>query len=249
MQLNEALHSSKQTIAQATVVRATGTGGNEVDIAFAHRLAIFGKRNSPTGAFAFCKAVVVAIGKAFAFKQGNDRVSIQGLHEVVAQARLVLPRLRVFGFFVEQSDRHTWHEDGLAAQQMRQLGHWQRTGFKIFGIGPNAHGGALLAIALACFSRHQRLDHIAPRKRQSGHLSFAVAGSLKTLGQGIGHTDAHAMQSTREAVGTALAFVKLAAGMQTREHQFNDRCFFFWMQTKWNAATVIFNADRTVAMQ
>ena len=195
VQFNEALDRREQTIAQTAVVRAACGGGNKVDIAFANRLTIFCKCHRPTGAFTFCKAVVVAVCKAFIFKQRNDGVAIQSLHEVIAQSGFVLPSLGLFGFFVEQGHCDTGHEHRFAAQQMRELGHGQDTRFKILGIGPHTHRGALLAIALCSFSGNELFNHIAARKRQCSHLTFTVADGFQTLGKCIGHTDTYAMQA------------------------------------------------------
>ena len=57
------------------------------------------------------------------------------------------------------------------------------------------------------------------------------------------------MQTTRKAVGAALALVKLASRMQPGEHKFDDGSFLFRVQTKRNATAVIFHTDRTVGMQ
>ena len=195
MQFNEALDRREQTIAQTTVVSAACGGRNEIDIAFANRLTIFGKCHSPTGAFTFCKAVVVAVCKAFIFKQRNDGIAIQSLHEVIAQSGFVLPSLGLFGFFVEQGHCDAGHEHRLASQQMRELGHGQDTRFKILGIGPHTHSGALLAIAFTGFARDELLNHIAARKCQRSDLAFTVADGFQTLGQCIGDTHTHAMQA------------------------------------------------------
>ena len=37
--------------------------------------------------------------------------------------------------------------------------------------------------------------------------------------------------------------------MQTGEHQFNHRCFFFGVHAKWNATAIVFDADRTIGVQ
>ena len=57
------------------------------------------------------------------------------------------------------------------------------------------------------------------------------------------------MQTTRKAVGPTLSFVELATRMQSCENQFDDRCFFFRMQAKWDATAVVFDADRTIDVQ
>ena len=178
MQLNEAFHSGEQTIAQATVVRTASGSGDQVDVALAHRLTVFCESHRPAGALAFGKAVVVAVGKAFSFKQGNDRFAIQCLHQVIAKSSLVLPSLSFLGFIIQQSDRHSGHEYRLAAKQMGELGHWQRTGFKVFGIRPNTHRGALFAVAITRFARDKLLNDITTGERQRSHLTLTVTGGF-----------------------------------------------------------------------
>ena len=195
MQFNEALDRREQSVAQTTVVRAACGGGNEVDIAFANRLTLFRKRNRPTRAFTFCKAVVVAVCKSFIFKQRNDGIATQSLHEVIAQSGFVLPSLGLFGFFVEQGHCDAGHEHRLASQQMHELGHRQDTRFKILGIWPNTHRSALLAIALCSFAGHELFNHIAARKCQRSHLTFTVADGFQSFGQRIGDTHTYAMQA------------------------------------------------------
>ena len=145
--LDKAFDGVKQTIAQAAFMRAARAGGDQVDIALAHRMAVFGKGHAPGGALAFGKAVVVAVGKTLALKQRDHRITVERLRQVIAQAAFVEPRLGFFGFFVQQGDRDAGHQHGFAAQQMRQVAHGQGRRFEIFAIGPNAHRGAGLAVA------------------------------------------------------------------------------------------------------
>ena len=60
-------------------------------------------------------------------RAGRDQIDITftRLRQVVVQTTFVEPGLTVFGFFGSQRDRHAWHEDGLAAQQMGQIVHRQ----------------------------------------------------------------------------------------------------------------------------
>ena len=176
-------------------MRATSAGGNQVDIALAHRLTVFGECHRPRSALAFGKAVVVVVGIAFAFKQGNDGVATEGLHQVIAQATFVKPALCVFGFFIHQGHAHTGHQHRFAAQQMHQFIHRQGRRFKIFRIRPHTHGGALLAVVCALLAFGEFFNHIATGKHQGGHLAFAVGSGFHALGQRIGHAHTHAVQT------------------------------------------------------
>ena len=125
VELDEALHRLEQTVAQTAFVRAARGGGDQVDVAFADRRAFFGEAHAPRCALALGKALVGCIGKPFAFEQRNHRIGVQRLRQIVAQAALVLPVLRVFGFFVDQRDRHAGHQHRLAAQQVGEFAHRQ----------------------------------------------------------------------------------------------------------------------------
>jgi hypothetical protein len=78
MQLDEALDGVEQAVAQAGLVGAAGAGGDQVDVAFAHRLAVFGEGHAPGRALAFGKVVFFVdglVGKAFALEQRDHRVA------------------------------------------------------------------------------------------------------------------------------------------------------------------------------
>ena len=195
VQINKAFHCGEQAVAQAAFVRAPGAGGNQVDVALAQAGAVFGKGHAPLRALAFGKTVVLGIGKAFAAKQGNHWLARQRLHQVVTQAALVEPGLGVFGFFVPQRHGYAGHEHGLAAQQVGQLGHGQRSRLKIFGVGPDAHRGAALAVAVRRLAHLQGLGHVAALKHDARHRAFAVAGGLQALAQRVGDAHAHAVQA------------------------------------------------------
>ncbi len=99
VQVDKVFDGLEQAVAQAAFVRATGHGGDQIDVAFAQHGALFGKGQAPRGAFALGEAVVLGIGKACAFEQGQQGVGGQGLFRIVFQAALVLPGLGVARFF------------------------------------------------------------------------------------------------------------------------------------------------------
>ncbi|MDT4852837.1 hypothetical protein FQZ97_870860 [compost metagenome] len=230
-------------------MRAAGAGGNQVHIALAHRLAVFGEGHAPGGALAVGEGVVLRIGEAFAFKQRNHRLAVERLLQVVAQAALIEPGLGVFGLLVDQGHRHARHQHRLAAQQVGELGHGQGGRLKVLAIGPSAHRGALLAVALAFGRDHQLFNHVTGGKREPGHLAFAVADDFEPGRERVGHAHAHAVQAARKAVGPALALVELAAGVQPGEHEFDHRGLFFRVQAERDAAAVVFHAHRVVGVQ
>ena len=249
MEFDESLDGGEQTIAQAALVRAASAGRNQVDVALAHRLPVFGEGDAPGGALAVGKAVVLGVGKALAGKQRDHQVARERLHQVIVEPALVEPGLGFLALLVEEGHRHAGHQHRFAAQQVRELRHRQRQRLEILAIRPDAHRGARLAVALALLAQLQRLDHVAARKNQPRHLPFAVAGGLEPGGQRVGDADANAMQTARETVGAARAFVELAAGVQARENQFDHRSALFRVQAKRNATAIVLDRDRAVAVQ
>ncbi len=233
-------------------MRAARAGGDQVDIAFAHGLAVFGEGHTPRGAFPLGKVVVATVGKTLTLEQRNHRLAMERLLQVVAQAALVLPGLhfgRLARLLVDQRDLHARHQHRLAAQQVGQFAQRQSAGLKIFGVGPHAHRGALLALTGLQGAGDKGLDHVAAREHQARHLALAVAAGFQPRGQGIGHAHAHAVQATREAVGAALALVELAARMQAGEDQLDHRGFFFRVHAKRYTAPVVFDGHRAVGVQ
>ena len=178
VQFDEVFHRAKQTVAQPAFVGAASTGRNQVDVALAHRVAVFGKCHAPVGALALGKVVAVAVGKTLAFEQRDHRVAIKRLGQVIAQAAFVQPGLGFFGLFVDQGDRHAGHEYGFAAQQMGQIAHGQGRGLEVFAIGPHAHRGAGFAVTLRDFAHLQLFGDVAALKHQVRHRALAVGGGL-----------------------------------------------------------------------
>ena len=179
MHLDEAFHGREQAVAQATVVRAAVVGRNQVDIAFAHRLALLRESHAPGCALALGKVVALRIRIGLAFKERNDGLRIQRLHQVVAQTTFEDPALRFLVLLIDQRDRNTGHQNGLAAQQMGQRSQRQSQGFKVLAIRPDTHCGARLAVALGLRPTLQGLDHITAGKHQACHCGFAVGGDLQ----------------------------------------------------------------------
>src|SRR5690606_18065347 len=83
--------------------------------------------------------------------------------------------------------------------------------------------GAAAPLALPRGLRAQPLDDLAAREGDAVHLAVAPDGDLETLRQRVRHRHAHAVQAARETVGAAVRLVELAAGVQPREHDLDDR--------------------------
>jgi hypothetical protein len=76
---------------------------------------------------------------------------------------------RVFSLI---SVTHAGHQHGLAAQQVHQLAHGQLDDSKYLASGQTRTVVPCLRSPPA--AHHQRLDHIAAREGQRGHLAVAV---------------------------------------------------------------------------
>jgi hypothetical protein len=108
---------------------------------------------------------------------------------------------------------------------------------KYFGIGPDPHRGAALAIAGRGLAHLERLDDVAAiAECDPRDLPAAPCGHLEPLGERIGDADADAVQAAREAVGTGRALLELAAGVQPRVDDLDDADALFRMQAERHAA-------------
>ena len=249
MQVDEAFHRVENAIAQAAFMGAARAGGDQVDITLAHRGTVFGEGQTPLGALTFGKAFMPTVSKTFPLEQGDERVMAQGLHQIVTKAAFVKPGLAVFGFFLNQGDAHARHQHRLAAQQMGKFAQGQIGRLEILGVGPDPHHGALAAVARFGLAHLEFLGDVAALEHQMRHLAIAERGDFHAFGQCVGHAHAHTVQTAREAVRAALAFVELAARVQPGEHQFDDRCFFLGVHAKRDAAAIVLDADGTVGEQ
>ena len=99
MQLDKAFDGREKSVPQAALVGAASAGRNQIHIAFAYRLAVFGEGHAPVSALAFGIGLVRGIGKTLALKHRDDQIAVERLRQVVMQAAFVQPGLRFFGFF------------------------------------------------------------------------------------------------------------------------------------------------------
>ena len=132
---------------------------------------------------------------------------------------------------------------------MRQLTERNRTALEVRRLWPDPNAGTCLTLTRLSRADDQGFNDIALGKDQPGDLSFTVTGHFQASRQGVGHADADTMQTTREAVGAALALIKLAARVQTRKDQLNNRRLFFWVHAKRNTPSVVLYRDRPICVQ
>jgi len=250
VQLDETFHGLEQTVLQARLVGAAGHRRDQVDVALAQVDALFDEGHAPGGALAFGEVLGLAgAGVLLAFEQRDQRLGVEVLHQVVAQAALVEPGLDITGLLVAQRHRHAGHQHRLAAQQVHQLAAGQFGTLEILRIRPDPHRRALAAIARGDRPHHQRLDHVAAGKRQRRDLLVATDLHLQPRRQRIGHAHAHAVQAAREAVGAPRPLVELATRVQPREDDLDHRHLLLGMQAEGDAAAVVLDADRAVGVQ
>ena len=76
MQFDETLDGLEQAIAQAAFVRAARAGGDEVDVALAHGLAVLGEGHGPGAPSPSAKLSWPASAKALALEQRDHRVAL-----------------------------------------------------------------------------------------------------------------------------------------------------------------------------
>ncbi len=248
--LDEALDRAKEAVLQAGLVRTAGDGRDQVHIALAQRRAVLGEGDAPGRALALGEVLALAGGrKAVALEQWDQRVGVQRLLQVVAQAGLVEPGGRLVGLLDLQRHRHARHQHRLGAQQMNQFVTRQLRALEVFGLGPDAHRRTLLAVAAGCRAGADLLDNVAMLEGDAGHLLVAPDRHLQPLGQRIRHRHTHAVQAAREAVGAARALVELAARMQAREDDLHHRHTLFGVQAEGDAAAVVGDGDGAVGVQ
>ena len=180
VQLDESLDRAEEAVLQAGLVGAASDRRDQVDVTLAHRRTVFGEGDAPGRALAFGEVLgLAAVRVVFAFEQRNHRVGVQALREVIPQPALVQPTLDFAGLLDRQRDLGSWHQHGLAAQQVREFGAREVGTLEVGRVGPGAHRGAALAVARRLLAQHQRLDHVAAREGQARHLSFAVDRDLQ----------------------------------------------------------------------
>ncbi len=250
VQVDEGAHRGEQAFAQAGLMGAAGHRGNQVDVALAQRLAVFGEGHAPGRALALGDVFGLGLGgELLAFEQRDHRVAGERLRQVVAQAALEQPGLRCRRL-CRNSRLTVTPGISTALLRSRCIKSWRGklAALEVLGVGPHAHRGALRAVVGAGLALAQLVDHVAAGERHRRHLAVAHHGDLQPLGQRVGDADAHAVQAAREAVGAAGPLVELAAGVQAREHDLEHRHLLFGVQAEWDAAAVVEHRHRAVTV-
>jgi hypothetical protein len=217
--VDEALDRAEQAVLQARLVGAAGDRGDQVDVALADRVALFGEGDAPRGALALGDVLaLLAVGEVRALEQRDQRVGGQRLHQVVGKARLVEPvvplGLGLARLLDRERDLHPGHQHRLAAQEVHELGPRQLDALEVARVGPDADRRAALALAGAGLLHHERHGDVAAGEADRRDLAAAPDRDVEALRERIGDADADAVQAAREAVGAAGALVELAAGVQ-----------------------------------
>ena len=95
----------------------------------------------------------------------------------------------------------------------------------------------------------ERLGDVAIGETDFGDLAVAPHGDVEARRKRVRDRHADAVQAARERVGAAGGLVELAARVQAREDDLDDRHAFFRMHAERNAAAVVFDGDRIVGVQ
>ena len=227
MQLDKRFDGVEQAIAQAQLVRAARRGWDQIDVGFAHRIALFSPRDHPLRALAFGEGVVTGCGETLALKIRNQRIRRNGFLQIAAQALLIEPRGGLAGFLDGEGDGNAGKQYRFGAQEPLQISQRHLRCIEVFCLRPCTHeraSGFGRANALQFFG-----DIAAVFKHDVVLATLAPHGDIEFRRKGVGYRYANAVQAPRKRVGTAAFFVELATRMQPCENNFDDRHFFLRM--------------------
>ncbi len=233
-------------------MRAAGRRRNQVHIRLAHERTFLAPCDDPRRAFALGEGFVgrTRIGETLAFEQRNQQLAaVHFVEQVAAQAVFVLPRLALARLFVDEHDLDARQQHRLRAQQTLQLAERQVRRIEVFRIRPHLHARAGFLLAAPRRLRRERLDHVAFREAELGHLAVAPDRHVESRRECVRHRYADAVQAARERIRAARGLVELAARVQAREHDLDDRHAFFGMHAERDAAAVVLDRDRLVGVQ
>ena len=170
---------------------------------------------------------------------------LQGVHQVVRQAVLVVPLLALAAGLVVEAHPQAGTEHGLRAQRVLQARHRDLRGVEVAGIRPEANGGAGVALA----HRPDDLEIallVATGESHVVFLAVALDPDLEVLRECVHNRDADAVQPSGEAV---VLVGELTAGVQTREDELDAGDFLFGMHVDGHSPPVVGDAERTVLVQ
>ena len=228
----------EQRLPHARLVHAAARRRNQVHEGFAHRPA-FRKGDRPLGAL----ALVIAGDRGACAAEQRHRQIAQLFAQVVAQAVGVLPLLHRPALFVFEADAHAGQHGAAGAQQVFDVGLAHAVAGEILRIRPRAHTGTGVRLRTAADLGQPLRNAVVEGDRM--FAATALHGRFQPGGQRVGNGDADAVQTAGDLVGLAL---ELAARVRDGEDDFDRRHLLGRMDIDRNAATVVLDRHRAVAV-
>ena len=179
-------------------------------------------------------------------RSGTRSRSASSSVEVVLEAVLVVPLL-VLGRvgLVDEADPQAPAEHRLGAQRVLEPRHADLVGVEVPGVGPEADGGAGVALS----DLADDLQFGALLAAGEGHrvlVAVAAHPHLQALRQGVDHRHADAVQTAREAV---VLGPELGAGVEAGEDHLDPRHPLLGVDVHRHAAAVVGHRRRAVGVE
>ena len=214
--------------------------GNQVDVAFLHRLTALGQ---PGRGPVHHLGVLLQAAQEQLRRQRLAATELAG--EVIAQAVGVVPFVALAAGLVEQGHRQARGQHGLGAQQVAQVADRELRAVEILRIRPEAQAGAGVLPADAADDL-QRRGAVAVGEGHVVLAALALDEHVDPRRQRVDHAHADAVQAAAEGV---VLVAELAAGMQLGEDQLDARHAFFRVDVHRHAATVVGHLAAAVGVQ
>jgi len=227
-------------LAQAVDVGTTLGGGNQVDVAFLHRVAAFGQpQQRPV------HGLGVAGQRADEGLVGQAQELADRIDQVRAQTILVMPLDLLAGVPVLEADVKPRAQHRLGLEHVLEAADGELRRIEILRIGPEMHAGTGVALAHAADDL-QLAGLEAIGEAHAVFVAVALDGHHHLGRQGVDHGNADPVQTTGELV---VLVGELAAGVQLGEDQFDARHALFGVDVHGHAAAVVDHFQRVVLMQ
>lgn len=239
-ELAEFAHGVEQALAQAVHMGAALGRGNQVDVAFLHRLTALGQpQQGPAHRFlgTFEVAAEGFIGQA---RQLGDRVG-----QVGAQAVLEVPLDALAGVLVLEHHAQARAQHRLGLEHMLEAADRELRRIEILRIRPEMHAGTGIALA----DRADDFQVAVLEAVGEGHpvlVGVALDAYLDPGRERVHHRDADPVQAAGELV---VLVRELAAGMQLGKDQLDARHALFRVDVHRHAAAVVDDFQRVVLVQ
>ena len=239
-ELAEFTDGVQQALAQAVHMGAALGGGNQVDVAFLHRLAALGQpEQRPVHRFPGRSQAAVE------GRLGQPQGVAHGVDQIGSQPVFVMPFAALAARFVEEAHRQARAEHRLGLEHVLEAADGELGRIEVLGVRPEVHAGA--GIALADAADHGQFAGLEAVGEGHGvFVALALDAHLDAGRQGVHHRDAHAVQAAGELV---VLVGELAAGVQLGQDQLDAGDALFRMDVHRHAATVVYHLEGVVGVQ